>query len=40
LGAADAALYSMKAMTPRWNTITEMKSGKRNGKVAVASNGC
>src|ERR1700677_3313625 len=40
LGAADAALYSMKAMTPRWNTITEMKSGKRNGKAADASNGC
>jgi diguanylate cyclase (GGDEF)-like protein/PAS domain S-box-containing protein len=40
LGAADAALYSMKAMTPRWNAITEMKSGKRNGKAAVASNGC
>ena len=40
LGAADAALYSMKAMTPRWNAIAEMKSGKRNGKAAVASNGC
>src|SRR6202044_3889168 len=30
LGAADAALYSMKAMTPRRNAIVEMKSGKRH----------
>ena len=40
LGAADAALYSMKAMTPRWNAITEMKSGNAVTKPRVASNGC
>jgi diguanylate cyclase (GGDEF)-like protein/PAS domain S-box-containing protein len=28
LGAADAALYSMKAMAPSWDAITDMKSGK------------
>jgi len=39
LGAADAALYSMKAMAPRWNAISEMKSGKRHCKVAAASSG-
>jgi diguanylate cyclase (GGDEF)-like protein/PAS domain S-box-containing protein len=40
LGAADAALYSMKAMTPRWNAIGEMKSGNAVSKSRVASNGC
>jgi len=40
LGAADAALYSMKAKAPRWNAITEMNTEKGHCKAAVASNGC
>jgi diguanylate cyclase (GGDEF)-like protein len=40
LSAADAALYSMKAMAPRWRPITEMKTGKGHCKVPVASNAC
>jgi diguanylate cyclase (GGDEF)-like protein/PAS domain S-box-containing protein len=40
LGAADAALYLMKARTPRRNAITQMKSAKRHYKLAVASNRC
>ena len=40
LGAADAALYSMKAMTPQRNSIREMKSGNAVSKSRVASNGC
>jgi diguanylate cyclase (GGDEF)-like protein/PAS domain S-box-containing protein len=38
LGAADAALYSMKARTPSRNAITQMKSAKPRRKAAGAGN--